>query len=167
MKHPIVLIAAMASNRAIGLDNKLLWKLPADMAYFRSATMGNTVLMGRKTYESIGKPLPGRKNVILTSQQDYVVEGCQVIHSVDEALALSNTEPIYIIGGAEVYKQFMPYADRILLTFVQQYFDGDTFFPEVDLTEWELISDTAGETNEKNPYVYSFQVYYRNVTSGK
>jgi len=136
----ITLIAAMASNRAIGQDNKLLWRLPSEMAHFRRSTTGKTVLMGRKTFESLGRPLPNRLNVILTRDRDFSSEGCEIVHSVDEALQqYSNDEAeLMVIGGAEIYRQFLPYAEKLLLTEVDARIDGDAFFPEVPEAEWSI-----------------------------
>lgn len=157
----ISLIAAMAQNRVIGKDNRLPWRLPADMAYFKQTTMGHPVVMGRKTFESIGKPLPGRRNIILTRDPDFRAEGCEVCHSITAVLALSRAgeKEFFIIGGDSVYSAFFPLADRLYLTFIAQSFAGDAFFPEIDARKWRLVSKTQGEINEKNPYEYSFLIY--------
>jgi dihydrofolate reductase len=158
----IALIVAMAQNRVIGKDNRMPWRLPADLAYFKRATMGHPVVMGRKTYESIGKPLPGRRNIILTRDPDFRAEGCEIYHSIGEVLALAQADEdqeLFIIGGDSVYSAFFPYADRLYLTLLEQYFAGDAFFPEIDPRKWRLVSRTRGETNKKNPYEYSFLIY--------
>ena len=129
----VTLIAACAKNRAIGKDNKLLWHLPSDLKRFKRLTTGKTVVMGRKTYESIGKPLPNRKNIILTNNKDLVIEGCEVINSISE---LNLMEDIVIIGGEQIYNLFIDYADVIELTLIDKEFEGDAFFPEIDLTKF-------------------------------
>lgn len=156
----IQFIVAYDRNRVIGKDNDLPWRLPADLAYFKQITMGSTIVMGRKTFESIGKPLPGRRNVILTNQKDYKVGGCEVIHSIDEIQKWD--EDCFVIGGASIFEQAMPIVDRLFITYIDEEFDGDTFFPRIDLSNWSLISEEKGPKNEKNPYDYYFQVYIRN-----
>lgn len=159
----ISMIFAMDRNRVIGIDNKLPWRLPADMAYFRKATMGHTVLMGRKTYESIGKPLDGRRNVIVTTNRDFQAEGCLVVHSVEEAMSLADGDEneVFVIGGAEIYRLVLPFADRLHVTEIDHEFAGDAFFPEIDDRIWEPVSVEQGVTDEKNPYSYRFVVYER------
>lgn len=157
----ISVIVAMSKNRVIGKDNKMPWHLPADLAYFKRTTMGHTVLMGRKTFESMGRPLPGRKNVILTRQKDYHPEGCTVFHSIDEALSAFTGENLFVIGGAEIIKEFLPVVDRLYLTLIDEEFEGDTFLPELNLEEWVERSKTEGKTDEKNLYAHTFYVYDR------
>ncbi|MEW9669233.1 dihydrofolate reductase [Ammoniphilus sp. 3BR4] len=157
----ISVIVAMSRNRVIGKDNKMPWHLPADLAYFKRTTMGHTVLMGRKTFESMGRPLPGRKNVILTRQKDYQPEGCMVLHSIEEALAAFKGEELFVIGGAEIIKEFLPVVDRLYLTLIDEEFEGDTFLPELHLEDWVECSRTDGETDEKNTYPHTFLVYDR------
>jgi dihydrofolate reductase len=155
----ISLILAMDKNRVIGIDNRMPWHLPADLAYFKQMTLGHPVIMGRKTFESIGKPLPGRQNVIITANKDYQKEGCVILHSIDEALAFCLDKDVFVIGGAQIYQDFFPYADRLYLTFIDEVFPGDCFFPEIDDKTWKLVSKIKGERNEKNPYDYYFLVY--------
>jgi dihydrofolate reductase len=155
------IIAAMDRNRGIGLNNKMPWRLPADFAYVKQVTMGHTLLMGRKTFESIGKPLPGRDNVIMTQRTDYRPEGCEIVHSVEEALAAYQGKEVFIFGGAEIYKQFLPYADRMYITEIDHEFEVDTYFPEVNMSDWTEVSRTQGVKDEKNPYNYAFVVYER------
>lgn len=157
----ISLIAAMDRNRTIGKDNRMPWRLPADMAYFKKLTTGHSVIMGRKTFESIGKPLPGRRNIIITRDREFAVEGCIVCHSVEEALKFDDGEEVFIIGGAEVYAEFMPHAGRLYITLLEEDFAGDAFFPEINTAVWKLVSKTPGEKNEKNPYTYAFVVFDR------
>ncbi len=161
----ICLIGAMAKNRVIGQNNRIPWRLPADMAFFKNTTMGHTVVMGRKTFESIGKPLNGRKNVIVTRTRGFAAHGCEVAHSVEEALAKCEGETLFVIGGAEIYEQFMPYADTIYLTVIEQEMEGDAYFPEIDERKWREAARTPGVTDEKNPYVYSFVTYERKDAS--
>jgi dihydrofolate reductase len=152
-------IVAMDIQQAIGLGNDLPWRLPADLAYFKKTTMDHTILMGRKTYESIGKPLPNRINVILTQNKDYQAEGCLVIHSVEEAVEQFKNEEIFVIGGAEVFQLFMPAVDRLYITLIEHEFEADTYFPEFDIDDWILVSSVDGIKDAKNPYDYSFLIY--------
>ncbi len=155
----ISIIAAMGNDQVIGINNQLPWKLPADMKFFRSKTMGKPVLMGRKTYESIGKPLPGRTNIIITRDSGFHAEGCIVTHSIEEALQKADTkEEAMIIGGASLYKQVLPLAQRFYLTRVHADFKGDSYFPEFDLQEWTTIERTDHKADEQNAYDYSFLV---------
>src|ERR1700761_4152213 len=132
----VSIVVAISENHAIGKDNKLLWYLPRDLKHFKEITSGHTVIMGRKTYDSVGKPLPNRRNIIITRQQ-IEIAGCEVVNSVEHALALCKDEAeVFIVGGAEIYKQAMHLTDRIYLTIVHKTFDADTFFPEIDYEEW-------------------------------
>ncbi|MFD0587071.1 dihydrofolate reductase [Paenibacillus sp. GCM10027627] len=158
----IAMIAAMDRNRTIGIGNKMPWHLPAELAYFKANTTGKTVLMGRKTFQSLGKPLPNRKNVVLTRQRGLELAGCEVIHTVEEALEQHGSEELMIIGGAEIYELFLPYADTILLTDVEvEVSGGDAFFPEMDAEEWKLTESEHRERDEKNPFAFTFQTYKR------
>jgi dihydrofolate reductase len=154
-------IVAMDIQQAIGLGNSLPWRLPADLAYFKKTTMDHAVLMGRKTYESIGKPLPNRTNVILTQNKHYQAEGCLIVHSVEEAVEQFKNEEIFVIGGAEVFHLFMPAVDRLYITLIEHEFEADTYFPEFDIDDWVLVSSEAGIKDAKNPYDYSFLVYQK------
>ncbi len=158
------MIAAMARNRVIGIDNAMPWHLPAEMGHFRRSTIGKTVLMGRKTFESLGRPLKDRRNVILTRNVDYAPDGCEIVHSLDEALtryAASKDDELVIIGGAELYKQFLPHADKLLLTEVDADIDGDAYFPEFDPAEWLLVHYEPFPKDEKNSYSFQIQTYVR------
>ncbi|RXT05728.1 dihydrofolate reductase [Ammoniphilus sp. CFH 90114] len=155
----ISVIVAMSRNRVIGKDNKMPWHLPADLAYFKRVTMGHTVLMGRKTFESMGKPLPGRNNVILTRQKDYHQEGCRVLHTIEEALREFKDQDLFVIGGAEIIKEFLPVVDKLYLTQIDEEFEGDTFLPEFDAGEWVEVSRTEGVIDEKNKFPHTFFVY--------
>lgn len=160
------MIVATAQNRVIGRDNALPWYLPNDLKYFKQTTLGKPVIMGRKTYESIGKPLPGRTNIVITRQTDYQPEGVKVVHSVAEARDLAESvclidgqEEAMIMGGAEIYTLALPDADRLYLTEVHADVDGDAYFPEYDKTEWQEISREDFSAEGPNPYNYSFVVY--------
>ena len=145
---PLALIAARARNGVIGLDNQMPWHLPEDLAYFKRVTLGKPVLMGRKTFESIGRPLPGRLNIVVTRNPDWQAAGVQVAHSLDAALALAAAaapEEIMLIGGAELYRQALPQADVLYLTEIDAEFAGDAFFPEVDLARWRIDREEAGQ----------------------
>lgn len=154
----ISLIAAMAENRVIGMDNRLPWKLPADMRWFKEKTMGKPVIMGRKTFESFGaKPLPGRQNIIVTRQMDYQAKGALVVHSVDEAMTVASpNDEIMIIGGASFYEQMLSRANRFYLTIIHHNFEGDTIFPFFDKNKWTEVFREDHDADEKNSYAYSF-----------
>jgi dihydrofolate reductase len=161
-RQPIFsLIWAMDENRLIGRDNQLPWSLSADLKWFRKQTMGKPVLMGRKTFDSIGKPLPGRQNIIIT-RQDITIEGCTVVHSLKEARASANdAEEIMVIGGAEIYTRLLAAADRLYITQIHDTFEGDTWFPEFDLSDWQEIHYETCQPDEKTPYAYSFKILQR------
>jgi dihydrofolate reductase len=167
------LIVAMAENQTIGIDNTLPWHLPNDLQYFKKVTMAKPIIMGRKTYESIGRPLPGRTNIIITRQKGYSAEGIVVVNSLQEALDkaedisfLAGHEEVMIIGGAEIYQQALQQADRLYITHVHAEIKGDAFFPVVDWNDWQEeqredhAADPVGDA-QKNPYDYSFVVYDR------
>ncbi|MBH5317743.1 dihydrofolate reductase [Paenibacillus sp. GSMTC-2017] len=159
----ITLIAAMDRNRAIGVDNKMPWHLPAEMAFFKATTTGKTVLMGRKTYESLGRPLPNRKNVILTRQPNLVIEGCEVVHSVEETIQQFGNEELMVIGGAEIYSLFLPFADTLLVTDVEVEIESaDAFFPTFSMIEWQLVESKFREKDEKNKFNFTWQHFKRN-----
>jgi dihydrofolate reductase len=152
----VSIIVAIAKNHAIGKNNKLLWHLPKDLKHFKDVTTGHTVIMGRKTYDSVGKPLPKRRNIVIT-RQAISIEDCEVVSSVEAALALcANEEEVFIVGGAEIYKQALPLTDRIYLTIIDHDFDGDTFFPELNDQDWKETERENFEPDEKNKYAYSF-----------
>ena len=154
----ISLIVAMASNRVIGLNNKMPWHLSADLKKFKSITMGSPILMGRKTYESIGRPLPGRTNMIISRNLDYQQEGCLVFNDLKTAFtkAAESTDEIFIIGGSDLYKAILPMADTIYLTLINRDFEGDTFFPEIDLNEWSEVTREDIKDDPDAPFSYSF-----------
>jgi dihydrofolate reductase len=155
----IKIIVAISKNKVIGKDNSLIWHLPSDLKRFKEITTGNAVIMGRKTYESIGKPLPNRRNIIITRNENYEVEGCEVVNSLEEALLICY-ENCFIIGGAEIYKQSLPFTDEIYLTEVDNVFDGESFFPELG-NEWYEVSNEKFEADDKNQFNYSFIKYER------
>lgn len=155
----IKVIVAMSKNRVIGNNNELIWKLSSDLKRFKELTTGHSVVMGRKTYESIGRPLPNRRNIIITRNSEYEVEGCEIVSSLEEALLLTNND-CFIIGGGEIYKQSLEIADKIYLTVVHKDFEGDTTFPELG-KEWSKMSRKDFEADEKNEYNYSFIEYDR------
>jgi dihydrofolate reductase len=158
----ISIIAAMAENRVIGVNNTLPWRLPADLRHFRQLTTGHHVIMGRRNYESIGRPLPERTNIVVTRNRDYRAPGCEVRQSLEEALRDAGDDPeVFVIGGAEIYRQALDKADRIYLTLVHADVPGDTFFPEFDARDWNEISRARHEADEKNPYACSFVTYDR------
>lgn len=162
----ISFIVAMDENRVIGKNNQLPWHLPEDLKFFKRVTMGHPIAMGRKTHESIGRALPGRENIIITRQPDYLSEGCTVFHSVEEFITCckDQNEEIFVIGGAEIFNATFAFADRLYITLIHEQFDGDTFFPEYPEQDWELISREQGITDEKNPYRYEFRIYQRTKT---
>jgi dihydrofolate reductase len=137
----ISIIVAVSSNNVIGAERALPWNLPEDLQRFKKITMGKPMIMGRETFESIGRPLPGRKNIVLSRQDDLEIEGCEVVNTIEKALAAAgDAEEVMIIGGGEIYRQFLPMADRIYLTRVQAEVEGDTRFPELDMTEWDVVA---------------------------
>jgi len=152
----VTIVVAIAENHAIGKDNKLLWHLPKDLKHFKEITSGGTVIMGRKTYDSVGKPLPNRRNIIITRQQ-IEIAGCEVVNSLQAALDLCREhKEVFIVGGAEIYKQAMPLTDRIYLTIVHENFEADTYFPEISKDIWKETERTDHEADEKNPLSFSF-----------
>ncbi|RAS71932.1 type 3 dihydrofolate reductase [Priestia endophytica] len=159
----ISFIVAMDDNNLIGKDNALPWHLPADLAYFKKVTTNHTIVMGRKTYESIGRPLPNRKNVVLTHSTSFQEEGVTVIHSLDELKEMANrsNEELFIIGGARLYEQLLPVADRLYVTHIRATFDGDTHFPVFSKEEWKIIDSEEHKKDEKNACDYEFVVYER------
>jgi len=170
----VSIIAAMAKNRVIGIENRLPWRLPGDMQRFRALTMGHHILAGRKTYESIGKPLPGRSMVVITRSGGFAAPGCIVVNSVAEAVAACRGDAeIFIIGGEQLYRQTLDVADRIYLTEVQAEFTGDARFPELDSTLWRETERKSFPADDSNPCPYDFVVYdkvaqlRRNVPAGQ
>lgn len=162
----ISFIVAVSENNAIGINNELPWRLPEDLKFFKRTTMGKPVIMGRKTYESLGKPLPGRLNIVLSrSNEVKLPEGMVLCNNVDDATELAgkeNTEEIFIIGGGKIFEQSMPLADRLYITRVHTAIsNADAFFPDIDHTHWKLVWEEPHKADEKHAYDYSFQQYER------
>ena len=160
----ITIIAAIANNNALGKDNDLIWHLPADLKRFKKVTSGHHILMGRNTFESIGKPLPNRTSVIITRKNDYFKDGCMVANSIEEAIELSKEDSeIFIIGGAQIYKQAIEsnLVDKLDITLVHHEFEADVFFPEIDMNIWKEGLREDFIADEKNKYDYSFVSYIR------
>ena len=163
----ISLIAALAKNRVIGLNNKMPWHLPADLKNFKKITMNKPIIMGRKTFQSIGKALPGRVNIIITRDQAFVADHCEIAHSLDEALDIAKNklahenDEIMIIGGGNLYEQTLAMASRCYLSYIDLDTEGEAFFPEWNPAEWEEISRETYEPDEKNLYSYAFVILER------
>jgi dihydrofolate reductase len=160
----ISIIAAMDRKRGIGVDNKLPWRLSADLKRFRELTMGHHIIVGRKTFESIGRPLPGRRMIVVTRDRSYRAEGCDVTHSVEDAINLARERgesEVFICGGAEIYAQSIEFADRIYLTLVDAEVAADTFFPEFDEREWSERESFYQPADEKNQYPFTFKLMVR------
>jgi dihydrofolate reductase len=163
------IISAIGKNNELGLNNQLLWDLPRDMQHFRTTTSGHPVIMGRKTFESIGHPLPNRRNVVITRDVSYVKEGVEVVHSLPEAIdlfkydvnPLPNGEEVFVIGGAEIYKQAMDHADRLYITHVDSGYEADAFFPTISPNFWNEISRAHHESDEENNVAMDFVLYER------
>ncbi len=160
----ISMIAAMAHDRVIGKDNQMPWHLPADLAHFKRVTLGKPVLMGRKTFESIGRPLPGRRNLVISRNPDYQAEGIEVVGSVEAALALlagSSVEELMVIGGGHLYAEMLPSADCLYLTRIDLAVEGDTRFPAFDDGQWQSVDCESHPADEKNPHPHSFETWQR------
>jgi dihydrofolate reductase len=157
----ISIIAALDRNRAIGKQGGMPWYLPADLARFKSLTMGHPILMGRKTHASIGKALPGRRNIVITRDAGYAAPGCEIAGSLEDALRLAGEEEAFVIGGGEIYGQALPLARKLYLTRIDAAFDADTFFPEFDESAWRIVSREAHAPDEKNSHPFEFVVLER------
>jgi len=156
----LTIIAAAANNHAIGINNKLIWHLPDDFKRFKNLTSGNFIIMGRKTFESFPKPLPNRTHIVITRQKNYQIEGHFVVDSLEKALELlPKDQNNFIIGGGEIYKQSMDIADVIELTRVNESFEGDTFFPEIDLSKWKIINEEFHPKDEKHEFDFVYQTF--------
>lgn len=161
---PISIIAAMAANRVIGIDNRLPWHLPNDLRHFRLTTTGHAVIMGRRNYESIGKPLRDRTNIVVTRNPRFTAPGCIVAHSLPEAIAAAGAdEEVFVIGGAELYAQALPLARRMYLTLVHADVAGDTYFPQFDWNAWRLVSREDHDADDRHAYRYSFLTLERDA----
>lgn len=160
--NKLSIVVAISENNAIGKDNQLLWHLPADLKHFKEITSGHTIIMGRKTYESIGRPLPNRRNVVITRQPDLQIENIEVVNSLQEAISLcENEDEVFIIGGAEIYKHAISLTDRIHLTTVHQEYEADAFFPKLNADEWLEINQEYHAADEKNSVAYTFSTLER------
>jgi dihydrofolate reductase len=158
----VSLIAALARNRVIGRDGDLPWRLPADLKHFKTLTTGHPVIMGRRTFDSIGRPLPNRTTIVITRDTSFRRDGIVVVHGLDAALdAAANAERVFVAGGAEIYVLAMPVADRMDLTVVHADVEGDTRFPEVDPAAWSLAEDERHPRDDRHDYEYSFRTYLR------
>ena len=164
----LAMIAAVAENNAIGINNKMPWYLPGDLRYFKAITMGKPIIMGRKTFDSLRKPLPGRTNIVITRDKNWHHEGVKVVHSLDDAIDLAasiatinGNEEIMVIGGEQIYRMAMDRADRLYLTRVYQSFEGDAFFPEIDESEWLEVSRQDLCSEDKEPLKFSYLVLDR------
>ena len=164
MTKTICHMLAMDRSRAIGKNNDLPWRLPADMAYFRKHTIGKPVLMGRKTFDSMGKALPKRENIVVTRDPGFQAENCCVFHDLEEAIQYFKNGPneeLMIIGGAEIFRQTLPIADKLYVTEIDHEFDGDTFYPDIPPSEWKVEKRAKGTVDEENKYPHEFVVYTR------
>jgi dihydrofolate reductase len=166
----IVLIAAFAQNRVVGIENRLPWHLPEDLKYFKRTTSGKAIIMGRKTYDSIGRPLPNRTNIVITRNPNFTAPGIKVVASLEGAIELAkevnyinDVDEVMIIGGASIYESALPIADRLYLTHVHAEVEGDAYFPEVNFQKWTETSREDYKSSEKNPYDYSFVVYEKTI----
>ncbi|MFP4639515.1 MAG: type 3 dihydrofolate reductase [Guyparkeria sp.] len=162
----VSLIAAMARNQVIGRNNQLPWRLPADLKHFKQVTMGKPLIMGRRTFESIGRPLPGRTNIVLTRDESFSADGVTIVYTINDALSeaeahLDESKEVMVMGGADIYYQFLPRADRMYLTLVELEVAGDAHFPAYVPDEWELVEASRFEADEKNPYNYQFLTFDR------
>ena len=159
----IALIVAMAQNRTIGVNNTLPWRCPEDLKHFKTLTMGHHMIMGRKTFDSIGKPLPGRTTVVVTRDRELQIEGCLIAHSLSEAIAVcANDSEIFIVGGAEIYQQAMALVDTMYITEIQQNVTGDAHFPEFDASVWRETAREMRQQETPQPLGYHFVTYQRN-----
>jgi dihydrofolate reductase len=165
---PIVLIAAIAENGVIGRDNKLPWRIKSDLQYFKSLTVGRPVVMGRQTYESIGRPLPERTNIVVTRDKDFSAPGVVVAHGIDEAMTLAredarkhNADSIAVIGGTEIFKQTLPQADKLALTIVHANPEGDTYWPDIDMSQWVEIERRRQSKGPQDDCDFTFVTYLR------
>jgi dihydrofolate reductase len=162
VKPLISLIAAVANNGVIGVDNSLPWRMPADLQHFKSITMGKPMIMGRRTWESLPGPLPGRRHIVITRNRDYRADGCDIVHSLDEALkVVADVPEVMIVGGGGLYRQMLPRAERLYLTRVDVDLAGDTFFPEIDWSEWREVSRDSHPADQRNQFAYTFIVMKR------
>jgi dihydrofolate reductase len=163
MNKQISIIVAIAQNNAIGKDNDLLWHLSGDLKRFKELTTGHTIVMGKRTFESLPvRPLPNRKSIVITDVEGEQIPGCVMAYSIEDAIAkFDNTDENFIIGGGSVYRQFMPIADKLYLTVVHKDFEADTFYPEINFDEWQAIEKQENIFDEKSGLTYSYIIYKR------
>ncbi|MEI5907287.1 dihydrofolate reductase [Bacillus spongiae] len=156
-------IWAMDEQRLIGNQNAMPWHLPNDLANFKKTTLGSPIVMGRKTYDSLGRPLPGRDNIVLTRKNDFQVDGVKVFHSIQAVIDYANeqTSEVFVIGGAEIFVMLQDYVSKLYVTEIHKTFEGDTYFPEWDWSQWTVKSSIEGTVNEKNKYPHTFLIYER------
>jgi len=153
----ISIIVAIAENNVIGSNNQLIWHIPSDLKRFKSLTMGHHMIMGRKTWDSIGRPLPGRQSIVVTHNKEFSIDGAKVAHSLSEAIELAKSDnEIFIVGGGELYRQALPLANKLYLTKVHKAFDGDVLFPAIDYSQWRVVSSEKGKPTEKVGLEYTY-----------
>ncbi len=158
----ISIIVAFGENREIGKDNKMLWHLPNELKYFKNTTWGMPIIMGKNTYDSLGKPLPGRENIVITRQQSFQAEGIVVVHSIEEAIAAAaktDANEAFVIGGGKIYEQFLPLAQTLYITRVHASFDASVFFPAFSFDDYNLVNAKACMADEKHAFDYTFQIW--------
>lgn len=155
------IVVAMTSNHVIGQNGDMPWHLPADLVHFKELTSGHAIIMGRRTWESIGKPLPNRLNIVVTRQEDYVAEDVTVVHSLEDGIVAAGTQRIFLVGGGEMYKEALPIASKMHITRIDALIDGDTKFPEIDESIWQCKSRVNRSADEKNPYDFVFETWER------
>ena len=158
----IIMIAAAAENNALGKDNKIVWHLPNDFKRFKTLTLGHYIIMGRKTFESLEKPLPNRTHIIITRQQNYKADGCIIVDSMKKALeSCPKDKDSFIIGGGEIYNLGMPYADKLEITRVHESFDADAYFPEIDKNKWKIDTSEFNAKDQKHNYDYTYETFIK------
>ena len=155
------IVVAMTSNHVIGQNGDMPWHLPADLVHFKELTSGHAIIMGRRTWESIGKPLPNRLNIVVTRQEDYAAEDVTVVHSLEDGIVAAGTQRIFLVGGGEMYKEALPIASKMHITRIDALIDGDTKFPEIDDSIWQCRSRVNRSADEKNPYDLVFETWER------
>jgi dihydrofolate reductase len=157
------IIVAFDENGVIGHNNQIPWSLPNDLKHVRAVTMGHSIVLGRKNHESIGKALPGRRNIVLTRNKAFIAPGCEVVHAMEDVFFLcSGEEEVFIFGGTDIYELFMPYVQKMYVTRIHHAFEGDTFFPKIDWDQWDEPEEAEqGVTDEKNQHSYAYHIYTR------
>lgn len=162
----ISLIAAMDNKGLIGSNNDIPWYIPHDLKRFKRITSGHTVIMGRQTFESLSKPLPKRRNIVITSDRQYQKPGIEVVHSIEDAIRIADKkQENFVVGGAAIYEQFLPFANKMYLTFIKALFQGDTYFPKVDFSNWRLVEEEAHQTDDYPPLRFVYQTFERKNAS--